>query len=74
MKWVKVVEVVVVVAAVADVVVALTVAADAGRVGWVVPRPPVREATASAPTAGTVSPTLSDSLVTKKSAHNAARR
>jgi len=71
-KWVKVVEVVV--AAVADVVVALAVAADAGRAGWVALRPPVRAETAFAPTVGTESRTSSVSLVTRGNAPSAARR
>ena len=68
MKWVEVVEVV------ADVVVVLVVAADAGRAGWAVLRPPVRAVTVSAPTAGTVSRTALDSPVTRRSAPSAARR
>lgn len=72
MKWVKVVEVVVVVAAVADAVVVLAVAA--GRAGWVALRPPGRAVTVSAPTAGTVSRTPLDSHVTRRNAPSAARR
>ena len=72
MKWVKVVEVVV--AAVADAVVVLAVAADAGRAGWVALRPPVQAVTVSAPTAGIESRTLSDSPATRRNAPSAARR
>ncbi len=68
MKWVKVVE------AEAAVVVALAVAADAGRAGWVALRPPVQAVTVSAPTAGIESHTLSGSLVTRRNAPSAARR
>ncbi|MDY6877262.1 MAG: hypothetical protein SWK90_13805 [Chloroflexota bacterium] len=68
MKWVEVVE------EEAVVVVALAVAADAGQAGWAVPRPLVRMAIASAPTAGTVSRTSLDSPVTRKSAHSVAHR
>ena len=72
MKWVEVVEVVA--AAVADVVVALAVAADAGRAGWVALRLPGRAVTVSAPTAGTVSRTPLDNPVTRRNAPSAARR
>ena len=65
-KWVEVVEVEVIV----EVVVA--VAADGGRAGWAVPRPPVQRAVASALTAGTASRTSLDSPVTRQSAHSAA--
>ena len=61
------------VAAVAAVVV-LAVAADAGRAGWAVLRPPVRAVAVSAPTAGIESRTSLDSPVTRKSARSAARR
>jgi len=67
-RWVKVVEVE------ADVVVALAVAADAGRAGWVALRPPGRAVTVSAPTAGTGSRTEWVCLVTRRSAPSAARR
>jgi len=63
----------VVVAAVAAVVV-LAVAADAGRAGWAVLRPPVRAVAVSAPTAGIESRTSLDSPVTRKSAHSVAHR
>ena len=67
MRWVEVVEVE------ADVV-ALAVAADAGRAGWVAPRPPVRVATVFAPTAGIESRTPSGSPAMRKSARSVARR
>ena len=66
MKWVKVVDV--------EVVAAQAAAADADRVGWVALRPPGPEVTASAPTAGTGSPTWQASPATKRNAHSAARR
>lgn len=72
MKWVEVVELVVTLRQAQDA--ALVVAADAGRAGWVVLRPPVRGVIASAPAADTVSRTSLDSLVTRKSAHSAAHR
>ena len=59
-KWVEVVEVEVIV----EVVVA--VAADGGRAGWAVLRPPVQRAVASALTAGTASRTSLDSLLPDK--------
>jgi hypothetical protein len=58
----------------AAAVVVLAVAADAGRAGWVAPRPLVRAETVSAPTAGIESRTLLGSLVTRRSAPSAARR
>jgi len=67
-RWVEVVE------AEAAAVVVLAVAADAGRAGWVALRPPGRVATVFAPTAGTVSRTPLDSLVTRGNAPSAARR
>ena len=73
MKWVKVV-VEVVVAAVADVVVVPAVAADAGRAGWAVLRPPGRAVAVSALTAGIESHTLSGSLGTRRNAPSAAHR
>ncbi len=60
--------------AAAVAVVALDVAADAGRAGWVALRPPVRAVTASVPTAGTERRTPLDSHVTRRSAPSAARR
>jgi len=59
-RWVEVVE--------ADAVVALAVAADAGRAGWVALRPPVRAETVFAPTAGIESRMSSVSLVTRGNA------
>ena len=72
MKWVEVVQVVV--AAVAAVVVALAVAVDAGRAGWVAPRLPGRAETVFAPTAGIGHRTSLDSPVTRRSAHSVAHR
>jgi len=65
-RWVEVVE--------ADAVVGLDVAVDVGQAGWVAPRPQDRGAIASAPAAGTLSRTLWDSPVIRKSAHGAAHR
>jgi monomeric isocitrate dehydrogenase len=67
-RWVEVVE------AEAVAVVVLAVAADAGRAGWVALRPLDPVVTVFAPTAGIESHTSSVSLVTRKSAHSAARR
>jgi hypothetical protein len=67
-RWVEVVEVEAVAA------VALAVAADAGRAGWVVLRPLVRAETVFAPTAGTVSRMLLDSHVTRRNVPSVARR
>ena len=69
MKWVVVKEVVAVVA-----VVVLVAVPVAGRAGWVAPRLPVPAATASAPVAGTGSPTWRVSPVIRQSARSAARR
>ena len=67
MRWVEVVEVV--------VVAAVPVAAlDAVPVEWAVPRPPVRAVPVSARVAGTGSPTRWESPVTRRSARSAARR
>ncbi len=74
MRWVEVVEVDVVVARAADVVVdrAVDVAADVGRVGWEVPRPPGRVESVFAPVVGIESRTSSGSRVIRKSAPSAA--
>ena len=58
----------------AAAVVALAVAADAGRAGWVALRPPVRAETVSAPTVGIENHTSSGSLATRRNAPSAARR
>jgi hypothetical protein len=65
-KWVEVVE--------AAAVVGLGVAVDVGQAGWVAPRPQDRGVIASALAAGTLSRTLWDSLVIRKSAPSAAHR
>ncbi len=67
MKWVEVVEVE------ADVV-ALAVAAVAGRAGWAAKRLPARAVTAFAPIVAAGSPTGWECLVTRKSAPSAAHR
>ena len=67
MRWVEVVEVE------ADVV-ALAVAAVAGRAGWAAKRLPARAVTAFAPIVGAGSPTRWECLATRKSAPNAAHR
>ena len=68
MRWVEVVEVE------AVAVVVLVVVADVGQAGWVVDRPPVPAAPASAPIAGTRSRTQLENRVTRRCAPNAARR
>ena len=68
MRWAQVVEVE------AAAVVVLAVAADAGRAGWVVDRPPVPVATAFAPVAGTRNRTQWECPATRRGVPSVVRR